>query len=101
MFGIFTPVLFTGCGTLSNLENERTPYGGLVRDVDIAIHGTPYMESWIDQSFSTLDAPFSLVADTVTLPITIFESVKQKKQRREDTVDEALREAERWTRRDP
>lgn len=82
--GMISVTHLTGCGTLHNLENQRTPYGGLVDDVDMAIHGTVYMESIIDQSLAVLDAPFSLVADTVTLPITIVESVKQKNQRREN-----------------
>lgn len=60
---ILIPMVLMGCTTaitLSEPETKNKVYSGTVRQVDLGCaHGT------------CLDFPFSLVADTVLLPVTI------------------------------
>jgi len=63
IFLVLMPMLLMGCTTaltLSEPETRNKVYSGTVRQVDLGCaHGT------------CLDFPFSLVADTLLLPITI------------------------------
>jgi uncharacterized protein YceK len=70
----------TGCGTLLNVgEKDERPYGGVGLDAKIIAQGVPLGPAGflcdIDiPSFwplALMDIPLSLVADTLTLPITI------------------------------
>lgn len=60
---VLMPMLLMGCATaitLSEPETRNKVYSGTVRQVDLGCaHGT------------CLDFPFSLIADTLLLPITI------------------------------
>ena len=76
--------LLGGCGTAVNLANERSPYGGVATDLGCSWGGllslTPFVEP--DPHYPAgfgfflglaafADTPFSLVGDTVTLPIIL------------------------------
>ena len=76
----------TGCGTLLNLgEKDSPPYGGVIMDSKIIAKGVPMGPFAFFPNFDVpglwplalIDLPFSLVGDTVTLPITAA-SVSQK-----------------------
>ncbi len=74
----------TGCGTCSNLENNRQAYGGVQRD-QVAISQF-YQEGFgpklagedlrdisiLMGSLYLVDLPLSAVGDTLTLPITAW-----------------------------
>jgi uncharacterized protein YceK len=58
-----------GCGTLNNLQGVPTPtkpYGGFVADLDYAMHGP------ILRPLAAIDAPFSLLGDTLSLPLVYW-----------------------------
>jgi uncharacterized protein YceK len=69
----------SGCGTLFNLGQDAQPYGGVVLETQIIASGVPQglypfipdfdvPQLW---PLAVVDMPFSLVGDTLTLPITL------------------------------
>ena len=68
-----------GCGTIHNLETERKPYGGVVRDCLCTVHGNwLFVGPEMPAPIGLIDIPFSLVGDTVTLPITLYSSLNER-----------------------
>jgi uncharacterized protein YceK len=78
-----TTPLLSGCGTALNLANERTVYGGAVFDVGCGYgcaaslvqpgespHKFPPGVRLLMALGAVADFPFSLVGDTLTLPLT-------------------------------
>jgi uncharacterized protein YceK len=77
--------LLSGCGTIMNFSDKGNGsiYGGVVRDFSETgrlLEHTPSSSSGpflracdvaLAGSFYTFDVPFSFVADTLTLPVTI------------------------------
>jgi uncharacterized protein YceK len=94
-----------GCGTVRNLSDlsRADIYGGVVRDFTETgrlLEHTPSSSSGpflracdvvLAGSFYTLDVPFSLLADTLTLPITIPASLT--KQDRPESPQASYRDA--------
>lgn len=90
LVGFFMPVL-SGFGTFINLSNEAyTPYGGTALDagmistLPIALGANksepsdkfgPGPETLYLASMGLVDLPFSVVADTLTLPVTASVSI--------------------------
>jgi uncharacterized protein YceK len=70
--------LLSGCGTIHNLDGERRPYGGLALDVRAAMYGSWFVGPDILAPMGIIDAPFSAVGDTVTLPITVYSSLNER-----------------------
>ena len=82
-------LLFCGCGTVMNYRYEGpTPYGG-VRSDAAAISGLcsgRHLETRSELGFwvqmygiaSIFDLPFSAVADTVILPVTVYKSIERR-----------------------
>ncbi len=67
----------SGCSTVDRLRQwPRTPqvYGGMREDIRL-IHsgraGDAPIPAWLVRSCGVVDLPFSLLADTVVLPVTI------------------------------
>jgi uncharacterized protein YceK len=70
---------FLGCGTIDNLEEERKPYGGVVRDCLCTVHGNwLFVGPEMPAPMGLIDIPFSVVGDTVTLPITMYSSLNER-----------------------
>jgi uncharacterized protein YceK len=78
----------SGCGTLLNLgEKDSSPYGGVQMDSKIIAQGVPLgPAAWtgdVDISsfwpLAMIDLPFSLVGDTLTLPITIASAIQKQR----------------------
>ena len=70
---------FLGCGTTANLHEERKPYGGVVRDCLCTVHGNwLFVGPEMPAPIGLIDIPFSLVGDTVTLPITLYSSLNER-----------------------
>jgi uncharacterized protein YceK len=72
----------TGCGTCMNYHTAPSPYGGVCVDVGFISNLNPRRMNEIKEGdsqgwamlfgvTSIIDLPFSVVADTVMLPITI------------------------------
>ena len=88
------PILFVcGCGTAMNYHfAEPTPYGGVRTDVKLISNlGTPpetiaEIRQWIGilGIVSIFDLPFSAVADTILLPVTVSQTI----ERRRATLDQ-------------
>jgi uncharacterized protein YceK len=61
--GLFLGVALCGCGTMENLKGgDRAIYGGVRQDFQNVSSG---------KTGALLDVPFSVVGDTVTLPVTV------------------------------
>jgi uncharacterized protein YceK len=86
--GVFTLSLtLTGCGTVGNLsgpENLMTPgppqlevYGGVANDVRWIknLNETGGINTRLMAAALVLDVPLSAVADTITLPVTMWATV--------------------------
>lgn len=71
-----------GCGTIGNMDHERTPYGGVAADVNHAINGQGLVEDIITVPLAVMDIPFSMVGDTITLPVTSFSSYAKWRETR-------------------
>ena len=72
-------MVLPGCGTINNLNEERHPYGGVAMDFKAALHGSWFVgSSGMLAPQGIIDVPFSAVADTVTLPITIYSSLNRR-----------------------
>jgi uncharacterized protein YceK len=87
--GAAVTVLLGGCGTMANITLSGSPsgggsmkmYGGVQRDLDIVHDCTTNPDHPKDNAeaicfaaaatVAAVDLPFSVVADTLTLPITI------------------------------
>jgi uncharacterized protein YceK len=68
-----------GCGTIHNLDEERKPYGGVVHDCLWTVHGNwLFVGPEVPAPLGLIDIPFSLVGDTVTLPITMYSSLNER-----------------------
>ncbi|MBI3856077.1 MAG: YceK/YidQ family lipoprotein [Planctomycetes bacterium] len=61
-------LLLGGCGTFANLGDQPQIYGGLRYDIKDLGNTGPCSTALI----SCVDVPFSLVLDTVLLPVTLF-----------------------------
>lgn len=92
---IAIPLLFAGCGTISNLKTDMVPYGGTGRAVDFALHGNGTLEGTILRPVAAIDAPISLAADTVTLPITVPVVIAKAIARREQEQKALAKKNER------
>jgi uncharacterized protein YceK len=88
--------VMSGCSTVSNLSDERVPYGGVQKD---AKYGVDQWEAWCHPSghciqpatnlmlavyILGIDLPLCIVGDTLTLPLTIPTALKQKERTPED-----------------
>jgi len=64
----------TGCGTISNLNEQDQPLIGLHRDVSV-YGGVRNDIRWFWQNYPCwiIDLPFSAVGDTVTLPLVLYQ----------------------------
>ena len=73
---VLIATLAGGCATALNLqeESQRKPYGGFTMSVADFFGGGDYGEasSILYWPMWLLDKPFSLFADTVTLPYTLW-----------------------------
>lgn len=76
-----------GCATVGNLQSSNPKlYGGLQIDREALSKSISHPEAAFMRTagvFGVVDAPFSLIADTVTLPIVL-------NRRHHDDVQEAL-----------
>jgi uncharacterized protein YceK len=95
--------LLSGCGTAANLlyiglptDDKLNVYGGVMVDAKV-IRGSAtdtlrpkgvqgFAASARDAVLMTLDLPFSAVADTLTLPVTVPAAI-QRRNRRADQAD--------------
>jgi len=68
--------LLAGCATLETLQQESPrAWNGPERSIPRLYSGTAFdfvLLSFPNESFALLDLPFSLVADTLVLPWTIY-----------------------------
>ena len=74
--GLGLTVAGTGCATALNVQDDslRKPYGGFVMPLTEFFGGGESAEyaSLLFWPFWLLDKPLSLVADTLTLPYTLY-----------------------------
>jgi uncharacterized protein YceK len=63
----------SSCGTLIDLGHEQRVYGGVRYDMENLGGGLghSFVPAWI----RIFDVPFSLVLDTVVLPLTVIQSM--------------------------
>lgn len=88
-FGLLTAGLLlcslTGCGTLVNFKDDPKIYGGVQFDADM-VHTIQTDDRTVKSlaAIYAVDMPFSLVADTLTLPVVIpwafVNSIKEEKK---------------------
>ena len=77
----------TGCGTVSNLENDCSPYGGIAETMTAGKSRLEHIGEGkcippvYDYAAATylfaIDLPLSAIGDTLTLPITIPIGIKR------------------------
>jgi uncharacterized protein YceK len=90
LVGMITSVL-TGCGTIHNMGDECSPYGGVATDLRVCRNiqdgkGMGHMCDWSYPPiaalvfgyycFQIIDVPFSAFGDTLTLPWTLTAQAK-------------------------
>jgi uncharacterized protein YceK len=83
----------TGCGTVLNLSNDASPYGGVVLETKLVAEGVMAgPAAWTcditEVSFwplALVDLPASLVGDTLTLPFSL--KAQHERQRAEKAQD--------------
>jgi uncharacterized protein YceK len=95
-----------GCGTALNMNGESQMYGGVLQDFQKCKEGlaqTPAQQKAPDPQQQGVDAttgaialadmPLSLVADTVTLPLTIQATIEKKLEKMQQADAARNREA--------
>ncbi len=87
IFAISLTTALCGCGTFDNMTASHKVYGGVRTDVKQAAQSTGEVfrakngreagAALASSTLCVLDAPLSVVADTVTLPVTVREAVRK------------------------
>jgi uncharacterized protein YceK len=76
-----TALVASGCGTVANTlwldrdQGGKRVYGGVLADIEVARETSkapPAKDSGLAIGLAALDVPFSAVADTATLPVTLW-----------------------------
>ncbi len=73
---LVTLMCLQGCSTLFSLYDSIDPihpatYGGTRRNINLWGRKNRYIATWISNTTTVIDFPFSLALDTLVLPITV------------------------------
>jgi len=84
-------LLSSGCSTIQSLSTNGDYYGGA--RADFTYFGEPQYYDENVAIFGLIDLPFSLIADTLVLPVQFFTYSRTVGDRQDDETEEARVEA--------
>jgi uncharacterized protein YceK len=97
ILAILPTLLLCGCGTCMNFNTEPTPYGGVRLDAGFISNLGPNQTKALDGDsqgwavflgvIGIVDLPFSAVADTLVLPVTVPAIIEKARSAAADGKD--------------